>query len=126
MTHVLGERDLASTLPLGSEDAFPEVFATSRMVALMEICSARLMKAVVPAGKLSVGVGVDVTHLAATPAGETVRAVATFLGMDGRLFRFNVEVFDRGGMVGRATHTRAVVDGLRLLDGARRRMAEAR
>ncbi|MBM3541514.1 MAG: thioesterase [Alphaproteobacteria bacterium] len=126
MTHVLGERDLASTLPLGAEDSFPEVFATSRMVALMEICSARLMKAVVPVGKLSVGVGIDITHLAATPAGETVRAVSTFLGMDGKLYRFKVEILDRGGVVGRGTHTRAVVDAARLVEGAQRRMAEAR
>ena len=126
MRYELREIDLASTLPVAEGDVFPAVFSTSRMIALMEICSARLMKPIVPAGRLSVGVGVDITHLAATPEREEVRIVSTFLGMEGKLYRVKVEVFDRGGKVGEGTHTRAVVDAARLVEGAQRRMAEAR
>ena len=36
--------DTAEALALTSEDNFPGVFATSRMIALMEVAAARLMK----------------------------------------------------------------------------------
>ena len=124
MRYALREIDLASTLPIGDGDVFPAVFSTSRMIALMEICSARLMRPIVPAGKLSVGVGVDIANLAATPEREEVRVVSTFLGMEGKLYRVKVEVFDRGGKVGEGTHTRAIVDAGRLVEGARQRVAK--
>jgi hypothetical protein len=37
---VVGVNDLASALPIDARDAFPAVFATARLVALMEIASA--------------------------------------------------------------------------------------
>ena len=75
---VASEADMASALALSVEDEFPEVFATSRMVALMELAAARCMKPLLAPGQLSVGVNVNVTHLAATPKGVRVRAEATF------------------------------------------------
>jgi fluoroacetyl-CoA thioesterase len=124
LSHALREGDLASDLPLAAGDAFPPVFATSRMIALMEVAAARLMKPIVPADRLSVGVSLNVTHLTATPGGETVRALATFLGMEGKLCKFRVEVHDRGGKVGEGTHTRAVVETARLLKGSGERIAK--
>ena len=85
---VVGDFDLASALPLASGDAFPAVLATARMVALMEIASARLLHSCLCVGELSVGVSVDVTHTAPTPKGATVRAEARYLGRDGKLFLF--------------------------------------
>ena len=61
--------DTARALSLESGDEFPEVFATSRMIALMELAAARLMRPLLGDDQLSVGVGVDVRHLAATPVG---------------------------------------------------------
>src|SRR6267378_805317 len=43
---------LASALPLEPSDTFPAVFATSRMVALMEIASARLLHACLNIGEM--------------------------------------------------------------------------
>ena len=79
---VVQQSDTADALRLGDEDAFPAVFATSRMVALMEIAAARLMRPLLGEGELSVGVSIDVRHGAATPVGHRVRAVATYLGDD--------------------------------------------
>ncbi len=123
MAYALRQGDLANALAVDAGDVFPPVFSTSRMIALMEICSARLMAPEVPAGRLSVGVGVNVTHLAATPGGESVRAVSIFLGMAGKLHRFKVQIFDRAGLVGEGTHTRAIVDAARLEKGAVARIA---
>lgn len=117
----VGMSDTAQALSTSSEDSFPEVFATSRMIALMELAAARLMKPMLQSGQLSVGVALNVRHTAATPIGGMVRAVTTYLGPEGKLFRFKVEAFDEAGSVGDGEHTRAIVDTERLLAGAARR-----
>ncbi len=118
-------QDLASEVAVGTEDEFPEVLATSRMIGLMEVSAARLLKPLLKPGELSVGVGIDIKHFAPTPVGEEVKVVATFLEPDGKLYLFEVEVFDRAGKVASGKHTRAIVAKDRLMDGAQARMAKA-
>ena len=115
--------DLASALRFGPGDAFPPVFATARMVALMEVAAARILAPHLEPGEFSVGVSVDAVHTAATPEGAAVRAEARYLGREGKAHLFEVIVSDAGGEVGRATHRRAVVSGERLVTGARRRVS---
>lgn len=119
------DKDMASALSILPEDDFPEVFATSRMIALMELAASRLMRKILEPNQLSVGVGVFIKHLGATPNNTEVRAVATFLEMEGKLYRFKVEAFDSGGKIGEGEHTRAIVDTERLLTGARKRISES-
>ncbi len=121
LKYAVGASDLAKALSLDPQDDFPEVFATSRMVALMELAAARLMKPLLSTGELSVGVNVNVNHLAATPIDVEIRAVATFLGMEGKLFKFGVALFDPAGEAGNGTHTRAIVKTERLVLGAAKR-----
>jgi len=92
------------------------------MIALMELAAARLMKKVLEPDQLSVGVGVFIKHLAATPNNTRVSAVATFLEMDGKLYKFKIEAFDTAGKIGEGEHTRAIIDSGRLLSGARKRV----
>ena len=51
-TLVVTSNDLASALPLEPQDAFPAVFATARMVALMEIASARVLRPCLETGRI--------------------------------------------------------------------------
>jgi predicted thioesterase len=113
--------DLASAFRLAPEDGFPPVYATARMVALMELAAARVLAPHLAEGDRSVGVLVEVTHTAATPEGVGVEAVARYLGRDGKQHRFEVVARDRGGEIGRAIHARAVVSSERLVAGAVRR-----
>lgn len=122
---VVGDGDMASALSVSPDDSFPEVFATSRMIALMELAAARLMKKVVGPQELSVGVGVYIRHLAATPNRTRVSAVATFLGMEGKLYKFKVEAFDPAGKIGEGEHTRAIIDAERLMAGAQKRITDS-
>ncbi len=117
----VGDDDLASAVALEADDKFPPVFATARMVALMEVAASRLLRPCLGAGELSVGVSVDVIHTAATPRGSIVRATAKFVGREGKLFIFEVSVSDEGGEVGRGTHKRAIVSESRLVAGAEKR-----
>src|SRR5437879_10758961 len=106
--------DLASVLADAPGDAYPPVFATSRMIALMEIAASRCLQPLLEEGELSVGVTVDVRHTAATPVGAEVTATARYLGPNGRLYRFEVVVEDPAGEVGRGFHERAIVGVRRL------------
>jgi predicted thioesterase len=119
---VVGPEDLASALPLETNDEFPPVFATARMIGLMEIAASRVLKPLCGPGELSVGVTVDVNHTAATPLGATVIATARYAGREGKLFLFEVSVADPGGEVGRGWHKRAIVSSERLQSGAARRV----
>jgi predicted thioesterase len=120
-TMLVQDKDLASAFTLGPEDAFPPVFATARMIALMELAAGRALLPLLEEGEMSVGVGLDVRHTAPTPPGERVTAVARYQRMLGKLYRFEVVVSDGAGEVGRATHDRAIVTTARLVDGAARR-----
>ena len=118
---VVRDSDTARALAISPEDVFPEVFATSRMVSLMELAAARVMRPLLKAGELSVGVGINVKHTAPTPVGSTVSAKATYLGPEGKMFRFKIEAFDEAGPIGEAEHVRAIVTAERLEAGAARR-----
>lgn len=88
------------------------------MVALMELAAARLMKPLLSDGELSVGVNVNVTHMAATPNNVKVKAVAIYKGVEGKLYKFDVVLYDPAGEVGKGTHTRAIIKTERLMLGA--------
>ncbi len=118
---VVRESDLASALSDGHRDFFPPVFATARMVALMELAAARVLAPLLEPGELSVGVHVDIVHTAATPPGATVTADARYTGRDGRRYNFHIVARDDGGEIGRGTHQRAVVQAQRLVEGSRKR-----
>jgi predicted thioesterase len=117
------EADLASAIAIDLPDAFPGVFATARMIALMEVAAARVLQPLLADGEFSVGVTVDVAHSAATPPGATVRARARFVRQEGKVYVFDVWAEDEGGEIGRGVHKRAIVAAERLLNGAARRCA---
>ncbi|SRR5712691_6620693 len=118
---IVTEADLATEVRFEAGDDFPPVFAPSRLVALMEVASARLLRPHLQTDELSVGVAVDITHTAATPLGGTVVATARFIGRDGKLFVFEVSAADNADQVGHGTHKRAIVSTPRLVAGAMKR-----
>ena len=121
----VGPSDLASALNIEPGDAFPPVFATSRMVALMEVAAARVLGPHLGPGELSVGVSLEIVHTAATPPGATVTATARFVGRDGKLFLFELSAADDAGEIGKGSHKRAIVNAERIVAGAARRGAQA-
>jgi fluoroacetyl-CoA thioesterase len=117
---VVQKSDCASDLKVNNalDEIFPAVFATTRMIALMEMAGARVLKPFLQTGEMSVGVTVDIIHSAATPIGAKVTATATYRGRDGKLFVFEVVAHDPAGEIGRGTHKRAIISSERLLTGA--------
>ena len=123
---VVRESDCASALNLSDDprDQFPAVFATTRMIALMELAGSRILQPLLQAGEMSVGAHVDVSHIVATPIGARVTATATYRGRDGKLFVFDVIAHDPAGEIGRGVHKRAIVSRDRLVSGAARRKSK--
>jgi fluoroacetyl-CoA thioesterase len=120
---VVRESDCASALRLSDDprDQFPAVFATTRMIALMELAGSRLLHPLLQRGEMSVGAHVDVSHTAATPIGARVTATATYRGREGKLFVFDVIAHDPAGEIGSGIHKRAIISKERLIAGAAKR-----
>jgi fluoroacetyl-CoA thioesterase len=88
----------------------PEVYGTPFMIYLMEVAASNAIQPLLPPGWISVGAEVNVKHLAATPIGRTVTAMARVDAVSDRLVSFSVEAHDGIEPIGVGTHVRAVVD----------------
>lgn len=86
-----------------------EVLATPYMVALMEQAASELCDKFVPEGISTVGTALNISHLAPTPVGGNVKAVATLTTFDGRKACFDVEAYDDAGLIGKGTHERFTI-----------------
>ena len=95
------------------------VLATPRVIALCEEAAIAAVADDVPAGQTTVGMRVQVDHLAPTSIGSSVAAEATLERVEGRRLTFTVTVNDACGLVAAGKVTRVVVETERFLDKAR-------
>jgi predicted thioesterase len=102
----VGEAETAAILGSGSISVYP----TPALVALMENAAVRALEGHLPPGHTSVGIQIDVRHLAATPVGMQVRASAELTEVLGRKLGFRIEAWDEVERVGEASHVRFVVN----------------
>ena len=91
------------------------VYATPALVALLEQAAVDALAAHLPPGTTTVGVRIDVQHLAATPVGLAVRAQATLRSQDGRQITFDIVAHDDVEKIAEAVHQRVLVDQGRFL-----------
>jgi len=89
--------------------AMPKVFATGFMIVLMEWVCTQLLVPHLDPGEGSVGVHVDVSHLAATPPGMTVTVDVECVKIDGPRVTFKVKAHDEVDLIGQGLHERYVV-----------------
>ncbi|AGK99774.1 thioesterase family protein [Desulfoscipio gibsoniae] len=99
--------DQNTAIAYGSGDI--SVFATPAMIGLMEKAALSSVDPLLPEGYTTVGIKVDVEHVAATPVGGVVRAQSRLLKIDGRRLVFEVQASDDTRVVGRGTHQRFIV-----------------
>lgn len=88
----------------------PEVYGTPFMIYLMEVAASNAIQPALPAGWISVGVEVNVRHLAATPVGRTVTARARVTKINDKVIDFEVEAHDGKNLIGKGTHSRAPIE----------------
>ncbi len=108
--------DLTATA-LGSGSV--NVYSTPALIALFEAAAIHALEGHLAEGYTSVGISLDVRHLAATPVGLTVRARATLKVIDGRRLVFDVSAWDPVERIGEGTHERFIVDRQRFEDRVR-------
>lgn len=87
----------------------PEVYGTPFMIHLMEVAAGNAVQPGLPAGWVTVGVDVNVRHLAPTPVGRTVTARARVTKVTDKLIEFEVRAHDGENLIGRGTHSRVLV-----------------
>jgi fluoroacetyl-CoA thioesterase len=94
------------------------VLATPRIVALCEEAACRAVVNRLKPDQTTVGMRVNLDHLAPTRVGGKVTAEATLELVEGRRLTFKVSVSDARGLVAAGKVTRVIVDTDRFLDKA--------
>ena len=95
------------------------VLGTPRLIALVEEASMAAVTDQLPKGQTTVGMRVQVDHLAPTNVGSSVAAEATLEKVEGRRLTFTISVSDQCGLVAAGKVTRVVVETERFLEKAR-------
>ena len=87
------------------------VYATPMMIAGLEGTAAASVADALEPGQTTVGCRMNVSHVAATPAGMKVRfeTELTAMSANGKMLTFRVAAYDEKGLIGGGEHERAVV-----------------
>ena len=94
------------------------VYATPAMVGLMEGTCLAAVDPHLPEGMATVGIRLDVRHLAATPIGLGVRATAELIEVAGKRLTFKMEAFDDKEKIGEGIHERYIIDVKKFMEKA--------
>lgn len=87
-----------------------EVYAFPQMIALKEKASSEAVQPYLGEGQSMVGTLVNVTHFAATPMGQTVRANAELVEVEGRRLVFQVMAYDELERIWEGRYERFIID----------------
>ena len=88
----------------------PEVYGTPIMIYHLEVTAETAIRDYLPDGWVTVGVVVNVKHLAATPVGATVTTRAEVVEVGDHTITFKVEAHDGIDKIGEGTHIRAPIE----------------
>ena len=120
----------SATLVVADEHTAPRVgsgrvrvLATPVMINLIEAAALEAVERLLPPGHQSLGTVLNVRHIAATPVGMRVTAMAEVLDVEGRTIRFRVEVRDERELIGDGTHERVVVNVAKFDQRVQRKLA---
>jgi fluoroacetyl-CoA thioesterase len=90
-------------------DGMPAVLSTPNLIGILERTARQAIAPFLAPDERSVGVELDLRHLAATPLGATVTATARVIGVNGRFVDFQIEARDEHELLLRGVHQRAVI-----------------
>src|SRR5262245_18143743 len=86
------------------------VLGTPRLLALCEEAAGDAVDGQLEDGTTTVGMRVQLDHLAPSPVGCQVRAEATLKKVEGKRLTFNLAAHDERGLVAVGAMTRVIVD----------------
>ncbi|CCJ34320.1 thioesterase family protein [Caloramator australicus] len=91
-------------------NGFIDVLSTPSLIGFLECAAKNAVDLHLPTGYSTVGIKVDVKHLAATPIGMKVKAIAELVEVDGKRLIFKVEAYDEMEKIMEGTHERFIID----------------
>ena len=104
-------------LVVGEEHTAPKigsgrirVLGTPVMINLMEAAALDAVERFLPDGHQSLGIELEVSHVAATPVGMRVEATAEVTQVEGNRIDFHIEAHDEIDLIGKAVHRRIIVN----------------
>jgi predicted thioesterase len=94
------------------------VFATPAMAALMEKTAALSVAPYLGDGEGTVGISLNIRHLAATPIGLTVTCESELIEIDRKRLVFSLKVSDGVDVIGDGTHERFIINNEKFMSKA--------
>ena len=108
-----------------AHDGMPQILCTPWLVWFLEHSARNAVLPLLEPGESTVGVVVNVEHLAPTPLGAEVVCRARAIYVDGSVISFQLEAFDEHERIARGTHKLRVIQAERLakrVDGKAREL----
>jgi fluoroacetyl-CoA thioesterase len=100
-----------TTLEMRAKQLVSDVFSTPAMIGLMEYTCVLLVAPYLDENEQTVGIHVDVRHMAPTKIGQSVTVTSELLEVKDSKLRFALSaVNDQGVKIGEGTHRRALID----------------
>lgn len=104
-------RTYVTTSEMRARQLKADVFSTPAMIGLMERTCVELTQPFLDEDEQTVGIHVDVRHLAPTRIGQSVTVAVELLDVEKNKLRYSVKaVNDEGVTIGSGTHRRAVIN----------------
>jgi predicted thioesterase len=90
-------------------DGMPAVLSTPNLIGLLERTARKPLEPFLEPDERTVGIEIELRHLAPTPLGQPVTCRARVIHVDGTKIGFQIEARDPGGLIARGLHKRAVI-----------------
>jgi predicted thioesterase len=92
-----------------AEGGMPAVLSTPSLIGLIERTARQALTPLLDANERTVGMEIDLRHLAPTPVGAKVTLTVRVIRAEGREVTFAVEARDEHETIARGVHKRAVI-----------------
>ncbi|HUD00181.1 MAG TPA: thioesterase family protein [Candidatus Polarisedimenticolaceae bacterium] len=108
-----------TTLDMRARQLARDIFSTPAMIGLMERTCVELAEPYLEENEQTVGIHVNVRHLAPTNIGQSVIVIAELLEIKGNKLHYAVSATnDQNVQIGDGTHGRAVINTARFAKGS--------
>lgn len=94
------------------------VLATPALAAFMEQAAWQLLQPYLSDDITTVGTNINIDHLRATPCGADIKVIAKLTAAEGRKYDFELEAYDKAGIIAKGKHTRFSVKAQRFMEKA--------
>jgi len=92
-----------------ASDGMPAVLSTPNLIGLIERTARESLQPFLEADERTVGMEIELRHLAPTPLGAKVTVNTRVIHTEGREISFQVEARDEQELIARGVHKRAVI-----------------